>query len=98
MTEGSELEREGSLSTAAGQFVLEEPLANIKTAQVVLPASEKLVTRDAMEGIPVHNKEAGINAVLRMLIANQEHVDNRPSAALETVVLCTVHMVVNSPD
>lgn len=98
LTTGGEQMREASLCAVSDQIILEERLANVDTTPVAPIKSEQLRVRDAVEGIPVDVKEAASNLVFRTPTANQKGVDNHLLAALETLVVCTVHKVVNSSE
>lgn len=50
-----------------------------------------------MAGVPVRFKKQGGNFVLVALTVNQEGVNNRRLATFETLFVCTVHRVGNSP-
>lgn len=70
----------------------------METTSVAPLTSEQLLVRDASAGIPIHIEGAVDNLVLESLSANQKGVDKRLQAAIETLVVRTVHKVVNLPE
>lgn len=60
--------------------------------------SEQLLVRNAVGGIPVHIEQVVNKLVLETVTANQEGLNNRLSAALETLVVRIVHKVVNASE
>lgn len=93
-----ELERDTYFHVFADQVVSEERPENIKSAPVATFNSETLLVRDAVASIPVHVEEAVNKLVLETLTANKKGVNNRLSAALETLGIRTVQKVVNPPE
>lgn len=93
-----EPERNKSLRVIADQVVSEEQPANIDTVPIAPLTSQQLLVHDTVTGLPVHVKEAVNKFVLERLTAKPEGVDDLLSVVLETSVIRTIYMVVNSPE
>lgn len=91
-------ERAVSFRVFADQVVCKEQAGNVETVFVATLAIEHPFAWDKMADIPVHLEEAVKTFMLEKLTATKMGVDNRLLAALEIIVIRSVHTLVNSPE
>lgn len=81
---------EDQFHAVADAVVSEDASGTFETRSVTTPTSNQILSCDAITSTPFHIKEAMKTLVLHTLTTQQKGVENRLSAALESLIELTV--------